>query len=106
MLLLLKSKDVLYQVSKKPAWYRINKNKGIDSKTYKNTLNYTLKLMPQFLSTAVRLRLKIKILLSNLVLTLYKAGLPRGIQDRHIQFTLSAIIYSIDKFNAKVNISG
>ena len=35
MLLLLKSKDVLYQVSKKPAWYRINKNKGIDSKTYK-----------------------------------------------------------------------
>ena len=84
----------------------LTKIKVLIQKHTKNTLNYTLKLMPQFLSTAVRLRLKIKILLSNLALTLYKAGLPRGIQDRHIQFTLSAIIYSIDKFNAKVNISG
>ena len=41
-------------------------------------------------------------LLSDVALILYKAGLGAGVQDVHIKFALLAGTYSIDDFNVKV----
>ena len=45
------------------------------------------------------------ILLPDIAVILYEAGLRRGVEGRHIKFTLSAGTYSIDYFNAKVKVA-
>ena len=56
-------------------------------------------------SCQIELARKDIILLSNIVAIFYKAGLHTGIEDKFIKFTLSAVTYSIDDFNAKVKVA-
>lgn len=63
-----------------------------------NNLDYLLKFKIQFLSTAVRLGLQV-MLLSDIVVILYKAGLRMGVEDTHKKFS-----YFIGDFNLETNV--
>ena len=70
-------------------------------------MTYTLKFRVQLLLIAVRLGLHKKIiLLSKASLIVYKVGKKTSVTNTEfIRFTLSVGTYSIDDFNAKINVS-
>ena len=56
-------------------------------------------------SSQIELAQKHIILLSNATIVIYKAGKRTGVENnKFIPFSLSAATYSIDDFNAKINV--
>ena len=56
-------------------------------------------------SSQIELAQKHIILLSNATIVIYKAGKRTGVENnKFINFNLSAATYSIDDFNAKINV--
>ena len=57
-------------------------------------------------SSQIELAQKHIILLSNATIVIYKAGKRTGVENnKFINFNLSAATYSIDDFNAKINVA-
>ena len=57
-------------------------------------------------SSQIELAQKYIILLSNTTIVIYKAGKRTGVENnKFINFNLSAAAYSIDDFNAKINVA-
>ena len=73
--------------------------------SYKNHFDICTEIDSNANSCQIEPAKKDVILLWDAAVILYKAGSSTGIKDRQIKFTLSTATYSIDSFNAKVQVA-